>query len=117
MAKSAAGVTRDIESAKDAVANGAAFGASMTPVGGTRTLASKLIFKSDHYASRLLAEGLVVSKVEGAVARAILAIEANMVVSNAPVMGRIMVNNVLVEWHAFKLATGRINVGTIFPVK
>jgi len=76
----------------------------------------KLAFRTGHYASRLEAVGLNVSRTEAVIAREVARIRPNMA-TGVDVVGRISVNGVLVEYRVRALANGTINVGTIFPVR
>jgi hypothetical protein len=80
---------------------------------------AQILFKTGHYAPRLMAEGLDVAETEAAVAR-----EVNATISTAtegtaigPFSGRLMINDVQVEYRAMPLSGGQVNVGTVFPVK
>jgi hypothetical protein len=80
---------------------------------------AQILFKTGHYAPRLIAEGLDVAETEAAVAR-----EVNATISTAtegtaigPFSGRLMINDVQVEYRAMPLSGGQVNVGTVFPVK
>lgn len=75
---------------------------------------ANLIFKTEHYAQRLLAEGVDVANAEKAVANEIRAVESTLA---GPVSGRITVDGTLIQYNAFPLPGGNINIGTIFPVK
>lgn len=87
----------------------------MAPVRGA-ALIDGLIFRTEHYASRLLADGLSVSRVESLVGANVSAMRANMAV-NADVGGRLVVDRVTIEYRARLLPNGTVNIGTIFPVK
>jgi hypothetical protein len=73
-------------------------------------------FKAGHYGARLIAEGLDVGKVEAAVADEIAAL-GDSLSPDAPFWGRLTVDGVLVEYRAFPLPGGGVNVGTLFPVR
>jgi len=87
----------------------------MAPVRGA-ALIEGLVFRTEHYASRLMAEGLSVSRVERLVGTEVSAMRANMAV-NADVGGRLVVDRATIEYRARLLPNGTVNVGTIFPVK
>jgi hypothetical protein len=74
------------------------------------------IFRTAHYAERLTKEGVHVAQAERAVSESIDAMRSNMTIG-AEVRGRFFVGDVLVEYRAYPLADGTVNVGTIFPVK
>lgn len=74
------------------------------------------IFKSTHYAERLAAKGVNVVRAEGAVAERVAEMRSSMTVG-AEVEGRFVVDGVQVEYSAYMLPDGTVNVGTIFPVK
>ena len=73
-------------------------------------------FRTEHYASRLVAEGLSVSRVESLVGAEVAAVRANMAV-NADVRGRMIVDKITIEYRARLLPNGTVHVGSIFPVK
>ncbi|WP_407468852.1 RHS repeat-associated core domain-containing protein [Xanthomonas campestris pv. raphani] len=75
-----------------------------------------VIFRTGHYASRLEAVGLNVSRTEAVVAREVARIRPNMA-TGADVVGRMRVNGTVVEYRVRALPDGRVSVGTIFPVK
>jgi RHS repeat-associated protein len=66
-----------------------------------------IVFKTGHYAARLLAAGVDVGRAEASVQRLIQA--------GSPLHGTIVVDGVLLEYRAARLIDGRISVGTIFP--
>ena len=74
------------------------------------------VFRTAHYVDRLSAAGLNAARVEGAVGAEVSAMRTNMAVG-ADVHGRLVVDRVLVEYHARLLPNGTVNVGTIFPVR
>lgn len=73
-------------------------------------------FKTGHYASRLEAAGLTTAEVEAAVARELARIRPLMP-PGAGVVGRMRINNVLVEYRIRLMPDGTASVGTIFPVR
>jgi filamentous hemagglutinin len=75
-----------------------------------------MVFKTDHYATRLEAEGVNVAHAEAQVAEAVNAMQPSMTIG-VSVQRRMVVDGVLVEYRAIKLPNGTINIGTIFPVK
>jgi RHS repeat-associated protein len=77
---------------------------------------ANLAFKTGHYAERLIAEGVDVRNAEGAVASEINAI-VDSLAEGAPFSGRVTVDGTLLEYRAYPLPGGPVNVGTIFPVK
>jgi hypothetical protein len=74
------------------------------------------IFKTSHYASRLEAAGVNVARAEAAVGKEVAAMRANMA-TNADVVGRLHVDDVLIEYRTRLLPDGSVSIGTIFPVK
>ncbi|WGS87483.1 RHS repeat-associated core domain-containing protein [Methylomonas sp. UP202] len=81
---------------------------------GTKQAAGT-IFKTEHYAPRLESVGVDVNKAESAVADAVQEMRKNME-TGADVRGRIIVDNVVIEYRTRLLSDGTVNVGTIFPV-
>jgi hypothetical protein len=76
-----------------------------------------LLYRSGtHYASRLEAAGVNVARAEAAVAKEVAAMRANMA-TNADVVGRLHVDDVLIEYRTRLLPDGSVSIGTIFPVK
>ena len=75
-----------------------------------------ILFKTDHYASRLDNIGLSTTKAEGAVRQEIDAMRSYLS-PDAPFSGRVSVYDSLIEYRAWPLENGNINVGTIFPVR
>jgi RHS repeat-associated protein len=71
----------------------------------------RFVFKTAHYAPRLTAVGLNVKKVETAVEQVVRSLRPVGEVS-----GRMKVDGVLIQWRAFILPDGTINIGTIHPV-
>lgn len=92
----------------------AGFGIIRTSAGAVAN-AAKTLFKTEHYAPRLESVGVSVSKAESAVADAVQAMRNNMEVG-ADVRGRMIVDNVLIEYRTRLMPDGTVNVGTIFPV-
>jgi hypothetical protein len=76
---------------------------------------AQTIFKTEHYAPRLLARGIDVDRAEAAVAQDIAAMRSNMAIG-ADVGGRLLIDGAIVEYRARMLADGSVTVGTIFPV-
>ena len=74
------------------------------------------VFKTGHYGERLAKEGVDVVRAEKAVAERISAMRPNMS-TGAEVRGRFEQDGVLLEYRAYPLPNGSVNVGTIFPVK
>jgi RHS repeat-associated protein len=72
-----------------------------------------------HYAPRLIASGVDVGSAQAAVASEIQAMQAALAEGESlgSLSGRISVDDTLLQYNAFPLPGGRINVGTIFPVK
>lgn len=86
-------------------------------IGGiARGAGLRTLFKTTHYASRIKATGVSVSRAQSFVRNEIAAMRPNMAVG-ADVWGRIRVDGVLFEYRARLLQNGTVNVGTIFPVK
>ncbi|MET3109525.1 hypothetical protein AAKU58_004382 [Oxalobacteraceae bacterium GrIS 1.18] len=83
-----------------------------------QSLSSKptINFQTTHYASRLEADGVNVNTAQTDV-QAVIDNMAGSLEVNAPVSGRLEVDGVLVEWRAYMLKDGTVNVGSIFPVK
>jgi hypothetical protein len=73
-----------------------------------------LIFKTTHYASRLQNAGVSVARAEAAVAREVEAMRPHMA---GWAVGRIRVDNVLVEYRVDVMRNGNLNIGSIFPVR
>jgi RHS repeat-associated protein len=80
---------------------------------------AQLVFKTGHYAQRLIDSGLDVAATEATVAR-----EVNAVISAASegsqigqFSGRLVIDDVLVEYRTMSFPNGRTNIGTIFPVE
>ena len=87
--------------------------------GGINLDGSKAVdatFQTQHYAPRLEAAGVSVSKAETAVLNHIAPL-VDKLTPGANFGGRIVVDGVQVEYRAFVFADGRINIGTLFPVK
>ena len=78
--------------------------------------AGATVFKTKHYAERLAKEGVDVVRAEKAVAERIGSMRPNMS-TGAEVRGRFELGGVLLEYRAYPLPNGSVNVGTIFPVK
>ncbi|CAB3913720.1 hypothetical protein LMG26846_05154 [Achromobacter insuavis] len=91
-------------------------GAANAKNAGAATEAGTTTFKTAHYASRLEAEGVNVAIAEARVTETVNAMRSNMV-TGTDVRGRMTVNGVLVEYRATLLPSGKVNVGTIFPVR
>ena len=89
-------------------------GGAPTAAEGAASAAST-IFKTAHYADRLIAEGVDVANAEAAVASDVTALQNSLSVG-APFSGRLTVDGVLLEYRAYPLPGGSVNVGTIFPV-
>lgn len=85
-------------------------------MGAPARVDAEVVFKTGHYATRLAVEDLSVNAVESVVANEIQSI-ASSVAASAPFSGRMVVDNVLIEYRAALRPNGQINVGTIFPVK
>jgi hypothetical protein len=73
-------------------------------------------FQTQHYAPRLEAAGVSVTKAETAVLNHITPL-IDKLTPGASFGGRITVDGVRVEYRAFVFADGRVNIGTLFPVK
>lgn len=98
------------EMAKNAVFTAATFGVGLAARASVEMMLasqSSLVFKTGHYASRLLAAGVNVGRAEAAV--------QGLIKGGAPLHGTVRVDGVLLEYRAMRLPDGRINVGTIFP--
>lgn len=98
------------EMAKDTAIAAATFGvglAARASIGVMLASRSAIVFKTGHYASRLLAAGVNVDRAETAV--------QGIIRNGGPLHGTIMVDGVRLEYRAMRLTDGRINVGTIFP--
>ena len=105
----------DIRGPSDLVA--AAPIAAITLFGGPGAgRAATTVFKTSHYAPRLIEKGVDVAKAEKAVAERIEAMRPNLS-PGAKFEGRFEVDGVLIEYGAYPLMDGSVNVGTIFPVK
>jgi len=78
--------------------------------------AGATVFKTKHYAERLAKEGVDVVRAEKAVAERIGSMRPNMS-TGAEVRGRFELDGVLLEYRAYPLPNGSVNVGTMFPVK
>ena len=78
-----------------------------------------ITFQTAHYADRLANAGLDASAVEESVANEINASLSNVSQGSAvgPFSGRLTINDTQVEYRAYPLPNGAINVGTIFPVE
>jgi hypothetical protein len=78
----------------------------------------ELVFKTSHYADRLIGVGLNVSRVESSVAATIQEMSSGVssMAEAADIRGRLFVENVLVEFRA-QVRAGIVRIGTIFPVK
>lgn len=93
---------------------GSVYAAGIVPFG--RVLGEgATIFRTAHYADRLIAGGVGVSNAEAAVAGAMSSMRG-LLSEGAPFWGRLTVDGVLLEYRAFPLPGGQVNVGTIFPV-
>lgn len=73
-----------------------------------------LVFKTGHYAPRLIAAGVDVASAEAAVMAEINALES--VVEGQLIEGQLTVNDILLQYRAMPLPGGQISVGTIHPV-
>lgn len=77
-----------------------------------------LVFKTAHYASRLEAAGLDVAKTESVVAGEVRATIASASEGSTigPFQGRLLIDNVPVQYNVYPLPNGWTNVGTIYPL-
>ena len=73
------------------------------------------LFQTAHYSERLIAAGVDVASAEAAVANGVASLQDSLSVG-APFSWRLAVDGVLLEYRAFPLPGGSVNVGTIFPV-
>ncbi len=73
-----------------------------------------LVFKTGHYAQRLIAAGVDVASAEADVVGEINALES--VVEGQLMEGQLTVDGVLLQYRAMPLPGGQISVGTIHPV-
>jgi RHS repeat-associated protein len=99
-----------VEYAKQAAITAGTFGVGLAARASIEVMLasrSAILFKTGHYAARLLAAGVNVDRAEVAVQQ--------LIKGGAPLQGTIRVDGVLLEYRAMRLADGRINVGTIFP--
>jgi RHS repeat-associated protein len=89
-------------------------------IGGLISGEGEAVILSDaaHYAPRLIAEGVDVASAQAAVVGEIRAMQATLAEGESlgALAGRISVDGKLVQYNAFPLPGGNINVGTIFPV-
>ncbi|MDE3211201.1 MAG: hypothetical protein KGM46_10705 [Pseudomonadota bacterium] len=77
-----------------------------------------IAFQTAHYADRLAAAGLDATEVEATVAGEVNATLSMGTEGTAvgPFSGRISIDGTQVEYRAYPLPNGSVNVGTIFPV-
>ena len=78
--------------------------------------AAEILFKSAHGARHLAGTGLKAAEVESAISRRILEDVAGASVTGN-FRGRVEVGGKLIEYRAFTLSPGKINVGTYFPIR
>jgi hypothetical protein len=78
-----------------------------------------ILSNAAHYAPRLIEAGLDVASTQAAVVSELEAMQAALAEGESlgSLSGRISVDGKLVQYNAFPLPGGQINVGTIFPVK
>jgi uncharacterized protein RhaS with RHS repeats len=95
---------------------GRAIGAAVTRASSE---GAPLVFQTSHYASRLSSAGLDVGHVESVVGKEVSAALRGASEGSAvgPFSGRLDVNEVPLEFRAFPLQDGKVNVGTIFPLQ
>ncbi|MGF6905033.1 DUF6531 domain-containing protein [Paraburkholderia sp. GAS348] len=75
-----------------------------------------IAFKRDHYINRAKADNLDLDKAEGIIADELRRIRSDMVPGQHQI-GRTEVDGQPVQWRAYMLPNGDINVGTIFVIK
>ena len=96
-------------------------GVSKTPgakggVSSNAGMSVDVTFQTQHYAPRLDAVGVSATKAEAAVLNQIAPL-SDKLSPGANFGGRIVVDGVKLEYRAFVFADGKINIGTLFPVK
>ncbi len=96
-------------------------GVSKTPgakggVSSNAGMSVDVTFQTQHYAPRLDAVGVSATKAEAAVLNQITPL-SDKLSPGANFGGRIVVDGVKLEYRAFVFADGKINIGTLFPVK
>ncbi|KAF0810948.1 RHS repeat-associated core domain [Alcanivorax sp. S71-1-4] len=94
----------------------AGFGSLLQGLKGLGNATGSIIFRSGHYASRLEAVGLNLSRTQSIVGGEVRMMRQSLT-PGAGFGGRMHIDGILIEYRAMPMPSGSVNIGTIFPVK